>query len=182
VVPTHDGLTLVATYFPQAEYDRVRADAMAGYLAALRDTAPDVYARVAATQRAERLYGTGAQLNFFRQSVGPGWVLVGDAGHHKDSLTARGITDAFHQAQALVDSIGADLAHPYKLRGALLRFERRRDELMMDEYLTTLSMARLAMSDERLVKLRAAVDDPEQTGKFFRSLCGQPFDADMRAP
>jgi 2-polyprenyl-6-methoxyphenol hydroxylase-like FAD-dependent oxidoreductase len=182
VVPTNDGLTLVAAYFPQAEYDRVRADATGAYLDAIRGTAPDVYERVRSAERAERLHGTGAQHNFFRQAVGPGWALVGDAGHHKDSLTARGITDAFHQAALLADGIGTDLDHPHRLRAALLRYERRRDDLLMDEYLTTLSMARLALSGERLARLRAAAGDPERTGRFLRSLCGEPFQDRMRPP
>jgi flavin-dependent dehydrogenase len=182
VVPTNDGLTLVATYFPQAEYDRVRGDAAAAYLDAVRSTAPAVYERVAGAERAERLRGTGAQQNYFRQSVGPGWALVGDAGHHKDSLTARGITDAFHSAALLAEAIGADLHHPWRLRAALLRYERRRDELLMDEYLTTLAMARLALPDERVARLRAAAGDPERTGRVLRSLCGLPFQDRMRPP
>lgn len=180
VVPTNDGLTLVATYFPQAEYDRVRRDANAAYLAGIRAAAPDVRERLSAP--AERLYGTGAQDNYFRQAVGPGWALVGDAGHHKDSLTARGITDAFHQAQLLADSVADGLAEEHRLRSALLRFERRRDELLMDEYLVTLSMARLDLGEDRLARLRAAAGDPARSGRFFRSLCGQPFQAEMRPP
>ncbi|HEY3504872.1 MAG TPA: NAD(P)/FAD-dependent oxidoreductase [Actinocatenispora sp.] len=180
VVPTNDGLTLVATYFPQAEYERVRRDANAAYLAGIRAAAPDVRERLSSP--AERLYGTGAQHNYFRQAVGPGWALVGDAGHHKDSLTARGITDAFHQARLLADSVADGLADPYRLRSALLRFERRRDELLMDEYLVTLSMARLDLGEDRLARLRAAAGDPARSGRFFRSLCGQPFQAEMRPP
>lgn len=44
---------------------------------------------------------------FFRRSDGPGWVLVGDAGHFKHPGTAQGISDAVEQsifvAQALQD-------------------------------------------------------------------------------
>jgi flavin-dependent dehydrogenase len=137
-----------------------------------------------AVRRAERLYGTGAQLNFFRQPAGPGWVLVGDAGHHKDSLTARGITDAFHQARLLADSVGSglDLHDPDRLCAALRRFERGRDELLTDEYRHTLKLARLAPSARRLASLRAAAKDPEQAAGFFRSLCGHPFQDRMAPP
>ncbi|BCJ38024.1 FAD-dependent oxidoreductase [Actinocatenispora thailandica] len=184
VVPTNDGLTLVAAYFPQSEYPGVRRDAGAAYLAAVRDTAPDVQARMMAVQRAERLYGTGAQLNFFRQPVGAGWALVGDAGHHKDSLTARGITDAFHQARLLADSIGTglDLGSPDRLRPALRRFADRRDELLRDEYQHTLTLARLELPPRRLASLRAVSEDPVRAGGFFRSLCGHPFQDRMRPP
>ncbi|ORV19622.1 NAD(P)/FAD-dependent oxidoreductase [Mycobacterium celatum] len=49
---------------------------------------------------------------YFRQSAGPGWVLVGDAGHFKDPAPGQGIADAFRQAgklaAAVVDGLGND--------------------------------------------------------------------------
>jgi hypothetical protein len=39
---------------------------------------------------AEPLRGTAALPTFFRTASGPGWALVGDVGHHKDPLIARG--------------------------------------------------------------------------------------------
>lgn len=38
---------------------------------------------------------------FFRQSAGPGWVLVGDAGHFKDPTPGQGISDALRQSAEL---------------------------------------------------------------------------------
>jgi flavin-dependent dehydrogenase len=38
---------------------------------------------------------------YFRQPVGPGWALVGDAGLHKDPTAGYGITDALRDARAL---------------------------------------------------------------------------------
>ena len=38
---------------------------------------------------------------YFRQAAGPGWVLVGDAGHFKDPTPAQGISDALRQAEKL---------------------------------------------------------------------------------
>jgi 2-polyprenyl-6-methoxyphenol hydroxylase-like FAD-dependent oxidoreductase len=35
---------------------------------------------------------------FFRQGAGPGWALVGDAGHFKHPSTAQGISDAIEQS------------------------------------------------------------------------------------
>jgi hypothetical protein len=42
---------------------------------------------------------------FFRQSAGPGWVLVGDAGHFKDPTPGQGIADALRQAERLAREI-----------------------------------------------------------------------------
>ncbi|MBV8998131.1 MAG: FAD-dependent monooxygenase [Solirubrobacterales bacterium] len=42
---------------------------------------------------------------FFRESAGPGWALVGDAGHFKDPAPGQGIADAFRQVEALAPVI-----------------------------------------------------------------------------
>jgi 2-polyprenyl-6-methoxyphenol hydroxylase-like FAD-dependent oxidoreductase len=46
---------------------------------------------------------------FFRQAAGPGWALVGDAGHFKHPATAQGISDAVEQALHVADAVtGSD--------------------------------------------------------------------------
>jgi 2-polyprenyl-6-methoxyphenol hydroxylase-like FAD-dependent oxidoreductase len=42
---------------------------------------------------------------FFRRPTGPGWALVGDAGHFKHPGTAQGIADAVEQAVYIADSL-----------------------------------------------------------------------------
>jgi len=42
---------------------------------------------------------------FFRESAGPGWVLVGDAGHFKDPSPGQGISDALRQAVELAPAV-----------------------------------------------------------------------------
>ena len=42
---------------------------------------------------------------YFRDAAGPGWVLLGDAGHFKDPTPGQGIGDAFRQADRLAPSI-----------------------------------------------------------------------------
>lgn len=67
--------------------------------------------------------------NFFRVSAGPGWALVGDAGHHKDPLAARGITDAFRDAEALACAIGGSMASgPATVDAALAGYVADRDQ------------------------------------------------------
>lgn len=48
--------------------------------------------------------------NFFRRPYGPGWALIGDAGHHKDPTLARGISDAFCDADLLANAVDAGLS------------------------------------------------------------------------
>lgn len=49
--------------------------------------------------------------NYFRTSAGPGWVLVGDAGHFKDYSLGQGHSDAFRQAEQLSAAIARGLDH-----------------------------------------------------------------------
>src|SRR3954453_5389732 len=46
---------------------------------------------------------------YFRRAAGPGWALVGDAGHFKHPGTAQGISDAVEQAVHVAEGVsGAD--------------------------------------------------------------------------
>jgi 2-polyprenyl-6-methoxyphenol hydroxylase-like FAD-dependent oxidoreductase len=45
---------------------------------------------------------------FFRQANGPGWALVGDAGHFKHPGTAQGISDAVEQAVYVAEALDGD--------------------------------------------------------------------------
>jgi flavin-dependent dehydrogenase len=42
---------------------------------------------------------------FYRRPVGPGFALIGDAGHFKDFVTGHGMTDAFLDAENLKEAI-----------------------------------------------------------------------------
>jgi 2-polyprenyl-6-methoxyphenol hydroxylase-like FAD-dependent oxidoreductase len=47
---------------------------------------------------------------YFREAAGPGWALLGDAGHFKDPTPGQGIADAMRHAFALADAIEAGLS------------------------------------------------------------------------
>jgi len=171
-VPTNDDATLVLAYYPQSRFEEVRANAEHAYLEQIRGTAPALYERLRDKRRLERLRGTGRQENFFRQAAGPGWALVGDAGHHKDSITARGITDAFLQAESLTGHIGDDLRDEARLDAALQAYAEARDAEMAEGYQATLSAARLETNPRRLSLLRAVQSDPDLTSTYFDVFAG----------
>jgi 2-polyprenyl-6-methoxyphenol hydroxylase-like FAD-dependent oxidoreductase len=64
---------------------------------------------------------------YFRQAAGPGWVLVGDAGHFKDFTPAQGISDALRQAGKLAEAIEDGLGTS-RLDAATQRWWRWRDD------------------------------------------------------
>jgi flavin-dependent dehydrogenase len=57
---------------------------------------------------------------FYRRPVGPGFALVGDAGHFKDFVTGQGMTDAFLDAErlsrAVLDGRPEAMAHYWRER------------------------------------------------------------------
>lgn len=171
-VPTNDNATLVLTYFPQSRFDEVRRNAMESYLEQIRTTAPALSERLQGREPAERLRGTGDQQNYFRQAAGAGWALVGDSGHHKDSITARGISDAFFQAESLVRHIADGLHSPQQVDSALGAYARERDQRMTEGYEATLAAARLETHEPRLALLRAVQKDPELTALYFDVVAG----------
>jgi menaquinone-9 beta-reductase len=70
---------------------------------------------------------------YFRDSAGPGWVLVGDAGHFKDFSPGQGISDALRQAHRLADDIEGGMGDG-SLDGSMRRWWRWRDHDAYDMY------------------------------------------------
>ncbi|MFI9722849.1 NAD(P)/FAD-dependent oxidoreductase [Streptomyces sp. NPDC052396] len=171
VIPTNDDLTLLMTYFPQDEFSDVRKAVEPAYLDAFRTTAPELYDRMSAGKREEQLYGTGHQENYFRKAYGPGWALVGDAVNHKDSITARGITDAFIQAQTLTRHIGDQLHDDAALEAALRRYEEDLDENHTSFYQAALNVAELK-PEGRVEMLQKLVGRQDLIDLYFSTLSG----------
>src|SRR5690606_7579228 len=73
----------------------------------------------------ERPRGYLGERYFFRQPVGPGWLLLGDAGIHKDFFSGDGISEALLQARnaarALLTTDGASTTEQRLARWALQR-------------------------------------------------------------
>ena len=170
--PTNDGATLVIAYWPNAAFDQVRTDVEGSFLAAL-DHAPGLAERVRGGRRVERFRGTDALPFFFRKPYGPGWALVGDAGYHKDPITAEGITDAFRDAELLTDALDEGFTGARPAEAALAGYEQRRNEAALPVYEFTRQLAALAPAPPELQALFAALrDDQEQTDRFFGTIAG----------
>ncbi|WP_055611560.1 NAD(P)/FAD-dependent oxidoreductase [Streptomyces phaeochromogenes] len=171
VIPTNDDLKLIMAYFPQSEFSDVRTAVEPAFLEAVRTTTPELYERMSAGRRVEQLYGTGHQENYFRKAYGPGWVLLGDAVHHKDSITARGITDAFMQAQSLTEHIGDGLHDEAALKAALKRYENDLTDVFLNFYQGALNVAELK-PEGRAEMLRSLVGHQELIDRYFSTLSG----------
>jgi 2-polyprenyl-6-methoxyphenol hydroxylase-like FAD-dependent oxidoreductase len=102
--PTNDGLTIVAAVWPAKRFQEIRTDIEANVMGVHRQL--PVADRLQNARREEKWYGTAGVPNYFRKPYGPGWALVGDAGHEVDPITGQGINDAFLDVELLVEAIG----------------------------------------------------------------------------
>jgi len=101
---------------------------------------------------------------FFRDATGPGWALVGDAGHFKHPSTAQGISDAIAQALHVADALtGAD----ERLQG----YEAWRDERAREHYEWSFDYARLPQPDLARPVFAGLAADPEAGQAFRDSFC-----------
>lgn len=132
--PTHDDQAAVFVERPESHFAEFRADVRAHYLKTVNDIAPGLGARLETGRLAHRFMGAGNRPNFFRKPFGPGWALVGDAGVHKDPITAQGITDAFRDAELLAQALDAGFAGRMPLETALSTYEYKRNEALKPLY------------------------------------------------
>ena len=180
--PTNDGQTLTIGMWPHAAFHEVRADIEGHFMQAL-SLAPTLAERIRNGKRSERFYGTADLPFFFRKPYGPGWALVGDAGYHKDPITAQGITDAFRDAELAASAIDAGLSGRRPLEEALADYERQRNEAAMPMYELTHQFATLEPPPPEMQQLFAALHhNQEQTNRFFGTITGTVPIAEFFAP
>lgn len=111
VFQTDGGQLLIATNPPVEAARRWRSDLVRTYLADLQ-LDPFTAGLIQGARYDGKIRGTLRERYFFRQGAGPGWALVGDAGHHKDFIIGDGITEALLQVKSLAAAIqkGSDRA------------------------------------------------------------------------
>jgi len=163
--PTNAGLTCIYVAWPHAEFRRFRADLERNFLASLA-LVPGLPDRVASGHRETAFRGTADLPNQYRTSHGPGWALVGDAGHHKDPATGLGMSDAFVSAQLLADALELVFADRRSSATALAAYARDRDAATADGLRLTLRTAALAPV-------------PEPVLAYYAAAAGEPDEVDL---
>lgn len=101
--PTDSGLFMAAVVPSIERKDEVLSDREAAHAAELACW-PELEAVLAGAKRVGPVR-IMTRDGFFRESAGPGWALVGDAGHFKDPAPGQGISDAFRQATELAPAV-----------------------------------------------------------------------------
>jgi len=152
--PTNDGLTLVISGWPYREFGINKRDIEGNYLANI-ELVPDFADRIRRAAREERFVGTAVP-NFLRKPYGPGWALVGDAGYHKDFITAQGIQDAFRDAELCATALDQALTGARSFDEAMADYQSARDEQVLPIYEFTTQLATLEPPPPDLQRLLAA--------------------------
>ena len=107
--------------------------------------------------------------SYFRESAGPGWVLVGDAGHFKDFTPGQGISDALCQAKALSTAISASAGSATAQDEAMKRWWQHRDRSSYDMYWFAMQMAPPGAPSPLVTELlRRVANDPDGAATLLR--------------
>jgi 2-polyprenyl-6-methoxyphenol hydroxylase-like FAD-dependent oxidoreductase len=102
--PTDADLFMAAVAPSMDRRQELLGDREAAYAAGLARW-PELEASLAGAERVGPIRVMARWHGYFRQSAGPGWVLVGDAGHFKDPTPGQGISDALRQVAELAPAI-----------------------------------------------------------------------------
>lgn len=92
------GLTVISVGAMADQFKQLSQDPEQAVERAWRSI-PELARRGRNATRATPVMGQAMVDNFYRQSYGPGWALVGDAGHYIDPITGQGINNALRSAE-----------------------------------------------------------------------------------
>jgi 2-polyprenyl-6-methoxyphenol hydroxylase-like FAD-dependent oxidoreductase len=160
VIPTNGGQACV---FATATPRRIGRGGLAVLTDVVAEGSPDLAARLAAAESPSGVRTFTGQPGHVRQSWGPGWALVGDAGYFKDPLSAHGITDALRDAELLARAVVAVCREGADERAALAAYQGQRDELSAELFDVIEIIAGHRWTDDEisglLLRLSAAMAD-----------------------
>jgi 2-polyprenyl-6-methoxyphenol hydroxylase-like FAD-dependent oxidoreductase len=172
-VPTNDNLVIINQGVSVADQAVYRANMEKEFRRTLH-LAPQLAERVAGGERVERFRFTTHTNGYFRVAGGPGWALVGDAGYHKDPITAQGMLDAFRDAELLAGAVDRGLeGGPGGLDRALAGYQAARDRAALPMYELTCQLARLEPPDEIMARLMTALaGNAAETSRYLGIMAG----------
>jgi 2-polyprenyl-6-methoxyphenol hydroxylase-like FAD-dependent oxidoreductase len=183
--PSCNGRISVATHV-RADRANVSGDAEAYYAEQLRGL-PSVQRRLARARRVGPLLGVRKIANRYREVGGPGWVLVGDALHHKDPIDGQGICDALASARELAALLGELHDGQIPWQTVLARYRTRVMDKTYSMYQSTMKrLARDLYSDPPPMMIRTLVrwtlQDKEYQRRFLLFLTRTIAPSEFRTP
>jgi 2-polyprenyl-6-methoxyphenol hydroxylase-like FAD-dependent oxidoreductase len=119
---------------------------------------PLMHARYAGATEMEPVRFHDDHMSYFRPATGPGWALIGDAGHFKNPIIGQGIRDALWAGRTMAEQSGGLLERPAELDVALRKWEQERERECRLAYLSGLMEARTMGDSAGILDLVAALD------------------------
>jgi flavin-dependent dehydrogenase len=168
-IATHDDLTVVPFGWPIEEFHANRKDIEGNFLATVA-LAPAFAERIHAATRESRFVGSAELPGYLRKPFGPGWALVGDAGYHKNPITAMGINDAFRDAELLTDALDDAFSGRCAYDDAMAAYQQSRDEAARPVYEFTDDFAQLRPPPPELQALLGAMHANQEAMDGFVSV------------
>jgi flavin-dependent dehydrogenase len=168
-LPTHDGLTCMPFGWPVEEFKANRGDIEGNFFAAL-DLAPEFAERVRGAKRETKFIGSAELPGYFRKPFGPGWVLVGDSGYHKNPITAMGINDAFRDAELVAEALDDAFSEQRSFDEGMAAYQQTRDEAAMPVYEFTAEFASLEPPPPEMQQLIGAMQGNQEAQDAFVSV------------
>ena len=129
-IPTNAGLTCVFIGAPPARLEQLVNERSALFAFQSLTDPIGIGSRIGGATRAEPVrYVRALPPGYLRGAYGPGWALVGDAGHWIDPMSTHGMTSAFRDAELLARAVlSAPSGGPGQL-SALADYQAARDRL-----------------------------------------------------
>jgi 2-polyprenyl-6-methoxyphenol hydroxylase-like FAD-dependent oxidoreductase len=172
VWPTNDGLAVIYTGYPAADFKVIREDIEGRFWRTL-EAVPGLSERLRSGKQADRFYGSADLPAFYRRPYGPGWALVGDAGMTLDPITGQGIGNAFVDAERLACAVDSGFAGRMPLEAALADYEQKRNEDTLPMYEFTGELASFSpQSVEQQMLFAALAKKPQEITRFFGAFSG----------
>jgi flavin-dependent dehydrogenase len=182
--PSCDGRVNIATH---VRTDRAAHGDAHEYYRGQLDALATVRRRIEGARQVGPLLGVRKIANRYRDVGGPGWVLVGDAVHHKDPIDGQGIRDALMVARALAELLVAVHERRLGWQPMLLRYHRALIDATHDMYEATMERLSRDLYSEPppfviRTLLRWALQDPEYQQRFLLFLARVIPPKEFRTP
>lgn len=186
VMPTTEGRAAVVFQGRADRFNPEGAPAEACYLEGLR-RCPAIHRRLGSATMVSKVSGIKKIGNLFRRAAGPGWALVGDAFHQKDSIDAQGIYDALLEAKLLAGALAGWKRGAAGWDAAVAGYEREAVLATRPMFLATMDRLKREIYTDvpPLVAksvLRWMMTDAEYMRRFAQLLSRQIAPADFAPP
>jgi 2-polyprenyl-6-methoxyphenol hydroxylase-like FAD-dependent oxidoreductase len=155
--------------WPIEEFQANRKDIEGNFFASL-ELKPEFAERVRAAERESKFIGSAQLPGYFRKPFGPGWVLVGDAGYHKNPITAMGINDAFRDVELVAEGLHQTFTEERPFDEAMRDYQHARDAEAAPVYDFTDDFAQLQPPPPEMQQLLGAMRENQDAMDDFVSV------------